>query len=56
MSERRKPVWPWIVGAAGVCLAALLIGATCFFAVLWIGNANFRQYISDRSQKAESRE
>jgi hypothetical protein len=56
MSEPRKiSVWPWIVGGAAACLVALLIGAACFFAVLWIGNEKFRQYIIDNGQNAESR-
>jgi len=56
MSESRKiPVWPWIVGGAAGCLVAILIGAACFFAVLWIGNERFRQYFIDNGQSAESR-
>jgi len=56
MSESRKvPVWPWIVGGASACFVAFLIGAVCFFAVLWMGNERFRQYVIDHGQSAESR-
>ena len=52
--ERKKAVWPWIVGSIAVCFVAFLIGAVCFFTVLWIGNKNFRDYVNP-GQNAESR-
>jgi hypothetical protein len=52
---KKKPVWPWIVGSVAVCLIAFVLGAVCFFAVLWIGNENFRQFIGG-SQNANSRQ
>jgi hypothetical protein len=56
MSESRKvSVWPWIVGGVVACCVALVIGAVCFFTVLWIGNERFRQYIIDHGQNVESR-
>ena len=53
--ERQKLVWPWIVGSVAVCLIAFVLGTICFFAALWIGNENFRQFIRG-GQGATSRQ
>jgi len=55
MSDERKPVWPWIVGLAGMSLASLALGATCFFGVLWLARNNFGRPVSNRPPTAEGR-